>query len=260
MLSRKTVVSLMIFIATFLALSPVAARAAVCTDVSAGELFGMQKLYAVDNNAFDFNDAYTVDNSANFAPGSFARVGYYVELGSNWVWASMDTFNTNPTMVGVPKAGTGIVENGTLVTNLNVETNARSPVTAGEYANGIIEFWASNYSPNGGGLYGSNNSLYDWKDSGGTTGGGHGSFQVFSVNDALTSGNTLFGITAQRRWQRYRGPTYGPPRLDLRPRTGTYGTRNLKKLGLKRPNLIVNGSFGSSASTGTYILLSAHLV
>ncbi|OQB87095.1 MAG: Alpha-agarase precursor [Planctomycetes bacterium ADurb.Bin126] len=199
--------------------------------VSSGELSRMQLLYAVDDGLFDFNDAYTVDNSASIATGSFARVGYYVELGSNWVWVSMDTFSTNPTMLGVPKAGTGIVENGTLVGNLHVETNTGSPVTAGTYANGIIEFWASNYNANGGSLYGSNDSKYDWKDSGGTTGGGHGSFQVFTLNDTLTSGNTVFGITANGGsgiGDQVPEGSNGSRDWTFGPNTGTYGTRNLE--------------------------------
>ena len=119
--------------------------------VSAVELSGMQLLYAVNDNQFDFNDAYTVNNSGSIPAGSFTRVGYFVELGSNWVYGEMDTFNTNPTMLGVPKAGTNIVQNGTLVNNLNVESN-HSGVTPGTGLNGIIEFWASNYGPDGGGL------------------------------------------------------------------------------------------------------------
>ncbi|NLF73507.1 MAG: hypothetical protein GX575_31100, partial [Candidatus Anammoximicrobium sp.] len=163
--------------------------------VSAAELTGMQLLYAVNNGQFDFNDVYTVDNSAHIPTGSFSRVGYFVELGSNWVYTEMDTFDDNPLMLGVPKAGTNIVENGTLVNNLHVETNHPN-VTAGVHDQGILEFWASNYGPNGTGLYGSSDGKYDWKDSGGSTSSGHGSFQVSYLNPTLTSGGTLFNITA----------------------------------------------------------------
>ncbi len=197
--------------------------------VSPAELGGMQLLYAVNDNQFDFNDAYTVDNSASIAPGSFTRVAYFVELGNEWVWTSMDTFNADPKLVGVPKAGSNIVENGTLVSNLNVESNSPN-ITPGTGLNGIIEFWASNYNANGGGQYGSNDSQYDWKDSGGSTGGGHGSFQVFEL-DSPTHGRTLFGITAnggsgigdQPTAQRADSPdwTFGPG-------TGTYTIRNLE--------------------------------
>jgi len=200
------------------------------TKVSAGEMSGMQLLYAVDNNQFDFNDAYTVDNSAGIAAGSFSRVGYYVELGGNWVWVSMNTFNSSPTMVGVPKAGTGIVQNGTLVSNLRVETNYAS-VTPGTYANGIIEFWASNYSQGGGGLYGSSDSKFDWKDSGGSTGNGHGSFQVFTLNDTLTSGNCIFGITANGGsglGNQIPEGSSGSQDWTFGNGTGSYATRNLE--------------------------------
>ncbi len=154
--------------------------------VSANELSGMQLLYAVNNDQFDFNDAYTVDNSALIPAGSFPRVAYYVELGpvgdTSWVWVSMDTFNANPARLGVPKAGTGIVENGTLVSRLTVESN-HPGITPGTGLEGIVEFWASNFTAAGGGGFGSNDGLYDWKDSGGTTAAGHGSFQVFAFTN-----------------------------------------------------------------------------
>ena len=114
----------------------------------------------------------------------------------------MDTFNTDDLLVGVPKAGTGIVQNGTVVNNINVESSVGSGVTpiSGTGRTGIIEFWASNYDGNGGGLFGSNNSEFDWKDSGGTSGNGHGSFQVSAFASPApgpyTSANILLSVTA----------------------------------------------------------------
>jgi len=93
------------------------------TVVSAGEMSGYSLLYAVNDGQFDFNDNYTTNNAGSIAAGSFDRVGYYVQLGGNWVWVSMDTFNTDPTKLGVPKAGTNILESGTLVHNLNIQSN-----------------------------------------------------------------------------------------------------------------------------------------
>ena len=196
-------------------------------------------LYAVNDGQFDFNDAYTVNNAGSNPTGSFNRVGYYVELSSTanvadhrWVWVSMDAFKTDPLLVGVPKAGTNIVEQGTLVSNLHIETNHPN-VTAGNSNNGTIEFWASNYDPNGGGVYGSNNGLFDWKDGGErSTNGGHGSFQVFALNDALTSGKTLFGITANGGSgigdQPGNGAGGDSPDWTFGPGTGTYAVRNLE--------------------------------
>ncbi len=202
------------------------AQATAIADVSASELSGMQMLYAVDNDQFDFNDAYTTDNTGSIPVNSFSRVGYYVELDSFWVWASMDTFNSDPTKLGVPKTGTGIVESGTLVTNLNVESNHPN-VNQGTGKNGIIEFWDSNYSPNGGGLYGSNDSLFDWKDTPSSS-GAHGSFQVFAFTDSsLTAANTLFGITANGGSGIGNQPT-GHPDWTFGPGTGSYQIRNLE--------------------------------
>jgi hypothetical protein len=150
-------------------------------DVSAAELGSMQLLYATNAfTNFDNADNYTTDNSGSIATGSYDRIGYYVELGGNFAWVSMDAFNTAPAFVGVPADNSGIVHNGTVVTNMNVESD-HSNVTTGTGINGLIEFWASNYGENGGGLFNSNNGLFDWKDSGGSTGGGHGSMQVANI-------------------------------------------------------------------------------
>ncbi|MFT5856941.1 MAG: hypothetical protein ACI8XO_004197, partial [Verrucomicrobiales bacterium] len=200
------------FLTPFLVLASVvatqqAARASVILDVSASERQGMQQLYAVDDGQFDFEDAYTVDNSGSIAIGSFTRVAYYVEFGAagatQWAWASMDTFNSDPLLVGVPKSGTNIVEQGTLVTNLNIESNHANLATLNGVTgqNGIVEFWASNYNNNGAGQYNSNDGLFDWKDSNdGTTNFGHGSFQVFHLAGTAPdftdgAGTTVFGIT-----------------------------------------------------------------
>lgn len=237
-------------------------RAAAVGDVSAGELSGMQLLYEVNNNQWDFNDAYIVDNSGAIPTGSFDRVGYYIELGNAnhqadtfFVWASMDTFNPDPLLVGVPRAGTGIVENGTLVTNLNVESNSPN-VTPGTGMDGIIEFWSSNYNANGGGAFGSNNSLFDWKDSGGSSGGGHGSFQVFGFTDAnLDNANTVFGITSNGGAGIGNGVGNGAsnnsPDWTFGPGTGSYQIRNLQVFvgnaggGVPEPTTAILGLLGA---------------
>ncbi|MFT5125419.1 MAG: autotransporter-associated beta strand protein, partial [Verrucomicrobiales bacterium] len=199
--------------------------------VSAIETTGMQLLYAVNDDQFDFNDPYLIDNSSSIAPNSFPRVAYFIELGpvgnTQWVWVSLNTFKPDPTLVGVPRAGTGIVENGTRVSNLNIESN-HPEVTPGRGLEGIIEFWASDYGPGGGGLFGSDDGLFDWKDSGGTTGGGHGSFQVFAfTNPGLTAAKTLFSITAGSGGGIGDQPT-GHPDWTFGPGTGTYQIRNLE--------------------------------
>ncbi|MFK5923148.1 MAG: metallophosphoesterase family protein [Verrucomicrobiota bacterium] len=192
-------------------------------------------LYAVDDDNFDFTDEYTKDHSAEITSDSFTRVGYFVELGDDWVWVSMDRFQTDPKLLGVPKANTNIVEPGTVVTNLVIDSN-RADLKALNRPGltGIIEFWASNYSGNGAGEFGSSDSRYDWKDSKGTTQLGHGSFQVFAfTNDEQNAAVTLFGIT------RGRGAGIGDQSSDTAdgkrapdwtfgPGTKTYKKRNLE--------------------------------
>ena len=161
-------------------------------NVSPGELSGMQLLYSRSGfTNFDNADDYNVDNSGSIATGSYDRVAYYLELDSYWVWVSMDAFNTDPTLVGVPADGSGIVENGTVVTNLVIESNHPN-VTSRSIDTGIIEFWASNYGGDGGGLFNST-TAFDWKDSGGSTSSGHGSMQVADITPL--SEKMIFSIT-----------------------------------------------------------------
>ncbi|MCA9246874.1 MAG: hypothetical protein KDA42_07150, partial [Planctomycetales bacterium] len=54
-------------------------RGSAVDNVSLLQMDQMQLLYAVDDGAFDFEDAYTVDNSGSITAGSFERVAYYVE-------------------------------------------------------------------------------------------------------------------------------------------------------------------------------------
>ena len=156
-------------------------------------LFGAQLLYETTGfTNFDNADNYTTDNSASIAAGSFDRVAYYLELDGFWVWVSMDAFNTDANLVGVPADNSGIVENGTVVTNLTIESNHPN-VASRTISRGIIEFWASNYGPSGGGQFGSSDGLFDWKDSGGTTAAGHGSFQVADITPGAEQ--MIFSVT-----------------------------------------------------------------
>ena len=154
-------------------------------------------LFAINDGQFDFSDPYTIDNSANISPESFDRVGYYVELDDDWVWVSMDRFQRDPKLLGVPQMNSGIVENGTLVKNLVIDSN-RDDLKALNRPDlsGIIEFWANNYHPNGEGAFGSSDTHFDWKDKYSPDDGNYGSFQIFAFkNDRQTEANVIFGIT-----------------------------------------------------------------
>ncbi|MEX2217077.1 MAG: PEP-CTERM sorting domain-containing protein, partial [Phycisphaeraceae bacterium] len=190
-------------------------------------------------NTFNFNTGgvpYSVDNSGSIVPGSFTRVAYYFEVQvaggpRQWVWASMDTFNPIASLLGVPNSGTGIVQNGTLVSDMNVETNHGS-ITAGTGFTGIVEFWASNYSQNGGGAFGSSNSFFDWKDTGGTSGTGHGSMQIFNITTP-GSEETLFGFNGLNQSGRMgiasqNAPGAGDTDWTFGPNASAFTIKNLE--------------------------------
>ena len=95
---------------------------------------GFQQLYLLNipNNA-DYNTgaapAYSVDNSASIATGSFDRVAYYLELqiGTaplNWIWVSFDTPSPNASHLGVPGNLGSAQTFDSLVSNMNVFSNA----------------------------------------------------------------------------------------------------------------------------------------
>lgn len=71
----------------------------------------------------DYNGAspsYSINNTANIPNGAFDRIGYCLELNTDWVWTSMDAFTTNAALTGVP-VGTTIFQQ--TVNNLDVNSN-----------------------------------------------------------------------------------------------------------------------------------------
>ncbi len=135
--------------------------------------------------------AYSVDNRAGIGP--FTRVAYYVELQGatgdlQYLWTSMDAFTNDVNKIGVPAALSGaIFQQG--VTNLNVISNVPGVTTGNGFA-GNIEFWPTNYSaPNGAGVPGASDTLYDLGDTR-TPSGTYGTMQVHNT----TAGQTLFAF------------------------------------------------------------------
>jgi hypothetical protein len=222
------------------------APAAVVTDVSPGGLLGYSQLYELNiPNSFNFQTGgvpYTTDNTGTILYDSYSRVAYYFEVQRNashpegagpreWVWASFDVWDQDaqfPSKIGVPNSGTGIVENGTVVNNMNVESNAPG-ITTGTGQTGLLEFWASNYNPNGGGQYGSSDTLWDWKDSGGDSSSGYGSMQIANITNS-GSEHMLFGFN------NFRGSgamgigtqSTGEPDWTFGPNASTYDVKNIE--------------------------------
>ncbi len=160
---------------------------------------------------------YSVDNSARFGPGTYDRIAYYMELErpsqpSEWVYASMDPFQSDPSLrnaraLGLPHNANNPVMHQQIVGNMNVVTNVPGKVTPGTgIATGNVEMWPSNYGGNTTGLIPTGSNAFDWNDSGANTAAGHGSFQlhnhganqvIFAYNDwggNNTGGNQELGI------------------------------------------------------------------
>ena len=154
--------------------------------------------------------------------GPFDRVGYYMEYAQSgsdplkYVFVSFDAMTNDISKIGVPTNPSGEFYQQK-VYNLNVTTNVTASdgkitdpstgtqVTANNtisYNTGYLEFWASNYSGTKGTVISQgSDSTYDINDSGGSTGYGHGSMQIHSLDTEQTifavnhfNGGKQFGI------------------------------------------------------------------
>ena len=154
--------------------------------------------------------------------GPFDRVGYYMEYAQNasdpltYVFVSFDAMTADISKIGVPTNPSGEFYQQK-VYNLNVTTNVPASVglitdpttnqqVAGNntisYNTGYLEFWASNYGKAKANIISQGDgNTYDINDSGGSTGYGHGSMQIHSLDTEQTifavnhfNGGKQFGI------------------------------------------------------------------
>lgn len=161
---------------------------------------GMQLLYeiAVPGTNPSYRNGtpvpYTVNNAATLL-GSYSRVGYYVEVTSGpqagqYVYVSMDSFDSNTARLGLPHNVSNPIARQHLVGNASIYSNNASIVTGTGIATVGLEMWPTNYGPGGTGAFaGGNAGMFDFHDSGFSTGLGHGSFQIHNIGAA----QTLFG-------------------------------------------------------------------
>lgn len=179
----------------------------------------------------DYNGAspsYSVNNTANIPNGAFDRVGYCLELDTDWVWTSMDAFTTNAALTGVP-VGTTVFQQ--TVNNLDVNSNKSGVVNGTSISTGNIEFWSSCYTqPNGISIPGASGSTYDFGDTRTTGSNCYGSMQVHNYGAAQT-------IFAWNQWDEagsgrntdlgIGNSNTGNPDWTFRNNAGTYTTRTL---------------------------------
>lgn len=127
----------------------------------------------------------------------FDRVAYSLELVSGgvskWVWTSMDAFTPLMRNLPLPTADRGAMFQQKIA-NLNVRASSNAGVLVKEdgIQTGNIEFWPSNYSVGKTLNLGGDDALFDWDDTGGSTGTGYGSMQVHNYG----AGETLFAINS----------------------------------------------------------------
>lgn len=155
---------------------------------------------------------YTVDNTPLVQPGSFDRVGYYLELQPTgggplqYAYVSMDAFTTDPTKVGIPASDASATFQRN-VSNMNVVSNVGTITTGTNIQTGNIEFWPNNFSgANGraavdGGPVPNAGAGFDFGDTITTPANGHGSFQIHNYDlDGAGSGTAGQTIMAINDW------------------------------------------------------------
>ncbi|MDO8650658.1 MAG: PEP-CTERM sorting domain-containing protein [Undibacterium sp.] len=195
--------------------------------ISGLEASGMQLLYEVviPGKNPSYRDStpvpYTINNLSSLL-STYSRVGYYVEVttgpqAGQFVYVSMDTFDTNPASLGLPHNVNNPVARQTIVNNANIYSNNTSIVTGTSIATVNLEMWPSNYATGTtSAIPGGSGSQYDFNDSGFSTAAGHGSFQINNFG----AGQTLFG------WSDWGGNSPG--------QASEFGIGNATLLG--RPN------------------------
>jgi len=200
-----------------------------CANVAEASQYRLVYELAIPANAdYESNvPPYMIDNTASVQ--SFNRIGYCLELNSNWVWVSMDAFTTVPSRIGVPVSSTGATFQRK-VSNMNVASNVSGIVTGTGITTGNIEFWHHCYGTVGVlGLGGANNNLYDFDDNpGGQAASCYGSMQVhnygaqttiFAYNAWDSGGDDDLGIGNH--------PS-GHPDWTIAANAGSYTVRDLK--------------------------------
>lgn len=191
----------------------VSASSAVWADVfstvPAPETAGYRLVYDLnipDTAQFNTNAIpYTTDNSAAIAPGSFNRIGYYLELdGGQYAFASMEAFTGFASKTGIPKLGSGAAFQRD-VANLNVVSNVSGVVTGDGMTGGNIEFWPSNYSagntrPVPGPVPNASGTLFDWGDLANNNGGTANGYGTFQIHNHATGTGLPQTVIAYNRW------------------------------------------------------------
>lgn len=169
-----------------------AAPAHILANVPQAASYGLVYQLPINGSNAFAPSQYVVNNSASIPDGSFGRIAYYVELesakyGKEFVWVSMDAFNLDASLIGVPNTAAHIQQ--MIVNNMNVVASDGSGVTEGEGLLGNIEFWNTNYGGNATNLIPGGTNSFDFDDLRSTS-GNYGSMQIHNY----LAGQTLFAF------------------------------------------------------------------
>lgn len=165
---------------------------ALCPELSNYQLIYQEALAGSGNQHGGV--AYDVNNTALVQDGSFNRVAYVLELASTapnnptgFVCVSFDTagLTTEADKLGIPTQASGEFFQQ-LINNLSVTSNVPGVIN-GDFAQGNIEFWSTNYGPaNELGIPGANGGTFDFGDT--DSAGAYGSMQIHN----FLNGQTVF--------------------------------------------------------------------
>ena len=142
------------------------------------EAKGYELIYKLNPLEYARN-GYQVDNGDSYS-GTLKRVGYLLKLTDKqgkmtWTFVSMDPFSQDLNQVGVPNAGSGIVQ--TYVSNMEVFGNSPN-IKTGKFEKGNIEFWPNNYGGGNSKNIPGATGAFDFGDTAAAPVNGYGSMQV----------------------------------------------------------------------------------
>lgn len=128
---------------------------------------------------------YAVNNSATTGV-NFTKVAYFMDLGTKWVWVSMNKFTSTLSQLGIPFGNSGIIFQQQ-VGGMNIVSSSGSGVSNATNINGNIEIWPNCYSTSLGlsGVAG-NSANYDFNDFNDLNSNCYGSFQVHNYGSSQT--------------------------------------------------------------------------
>ena len=232
---------------------------------------GMQIDYALQiPNSAAYNataPVYGVNNSASIASGSFSQIGYFLELQTSggslqYIYVSFDAapFCTNAADLGIPTAtsgtvfhyGTGSVNGGGQIQDMNVYSNVAGITTGTNISTGNAQFWGTDYATgNSYNVPNASGTTFDWGVH--PIPGGYGALQLanYGASQCLISINNWGGNGGTIDIGIGNDPTGGNPDWTFAGNAANYTVKNLFVL-VGNPNVWTGASSAAWSSTANW--------